>query len=172
VSRAKDGYFQHCILGNWHTLIGWLAESDSAADLAQSEWENPIYRRENCEHIFDVLDLWVERVGFTVDELVQEAQKRRFGYAPIQPPESLSDLQHLQERGFWVDVHHPELGRKLTYPGAPYHFSESPWDIRRRAPLLGEDNETVFLSELGLSNSEFAQLIAQGTVRSATDRAS
>ncbi len=59
------------------------------------------------------------------------------------PEEALFD-PHFVERGFPVEVEHPELERTVTYPGAPYQFEASPWRIRRRAPLLGEDNERVF----------------------------
>ena len=30
----------------------------------------------------------------------------------------------LRARGFFVEVEHPELGHTVTYPGAPYQFSE------------------------------------------------
>ncbi|MDP9238052.1 MAG: CoA transferase [Chloroflexota bacterium] len=60
------------------------------------------------------------------------------------------DDEHARARGFFVEVEHPELGRTITYPGAPYRFSETPWRIERRAPLLGEHTEEV-LAELGAS---------------------
>ena len=44
---------------------------------------------------------------------------------------------------FPVVVEHPELGRSYTYPGAPYRFTTTPWEIRRRAPLLAEDQLLV-----------------------------
>jgi crotonobetainyl-CoA:carnitine CoA-transferase CaiB-like acyl-CoA transferase len=58
------------------------------------------------------------------------------------PDEALAD-PHIVARGFPVDVEHPELGRRFTYPGAPYRFTATPWEIRRRAPLLGEDQQLV-----------------------------
>jgi crotonobetainyl-CoA:carnitine CoA-transferase CaiB-like acyl-CoA transferase len=53
------------------------------------------------------------------------------------PDEALTD-PHVVARGFLVEVDHPELGRSIAYPGAPYRFSHTPWEIRRRPPLLGE----------------------------------
>ena len=52
------------------------------------------------------------------------------------PGEAMAD-PHFVERGFPVDVEHPELGRSFTYPGAPYRFTATPWRATR-APLLGE----------------------------------
>ena len=70
---------------------------------------------------------------------------------------------HFVARGFPVEVEHPELGRTFTYPGAPYKLPASPWRIRRRAPLLGEDNVEVY-GELGLGESELAELRSSGVI--------
>ena len=69
----------------------------------------------------------------------------------------------LQARGFPVDVEHPEIGRSLRYPGAPYRFSATPWAVRRRAPLIGEDNAAVF-AELGLTSAEIEALQRAGDI--------
>jgi benzylsuccinate CoA-transferase BbsE subunit len=52
------------------------------------------------------------------------------------PGEALAD-PHFVARGFPVAIEHPELGRTITYPGAPYRFTATPWHATR-APLLGE----------------------------------
>ena len=52
----------------------------------------------------------------------------------------------------------------LTYPGAPVKMTETPWKIHRRAPLIGEHNEEVYLKELGLSREELALLKANGVI--------
>jgi len=41
----------------------------------------------------------------------------------------------------------------LTYPGAPFKLSATPWQIRSPAPRLGEHNAQVYGERLGL-NSE------------------
>jgi crotonobetainyl-CoA:carnitine CoA-transferase CaiB-like acyl-CoA transferase len=66
--------------------------------------------------------------------------------------------------GYFVEVEHAELGDILTYPGAPYHLSETPWRIRRRAPLIGEDNEEVYGKELGFSKTEILDLKQKGII--------
>jgi crotonobetainyl-CoA:carnitine CoA-transferase CaiB-like acyl-CoA transferase len=50
---------------------------------------------------------------------------------------------HFLARGFAVSIDHPEIGRTITYPGAPYRFTASPWAISRRAPRLGEHNDEI-----------------------------
>jgi crotonobetainyl-CoA:carnitine CoA-transferase CaiB-like acyl-CoA transferase len=60
-------------------------------------------------------------------------------------------------------VSHPELGRSFIYPGAPYQLPASPWQISRRAPLLGEHTAAV-LAEAGIAETEQQQLRAAGVV--------
>ena len=44
-------------------------------------------------------------------------------------PEDLFDDEQLAARGYFVEVEHPELGRKFRYPGAPYLFNGTPWRV-------------------------------------------
>ena len=113
-----------------------------AQDLTAPAWEEVTYRRDQCVHLFDVLDEWAKDYGVT--DLVEGAQLRRLPYAAVLPPETLPQHPQLIARGFFVRVDHDELSKTITYPGAPYVFSRTPWHIRRRPPLVGEHNEEVF----------------------------
>ena len=73
------------------------------------------------------------------------------------PRRSLND-PHLDDRGFWKEVAHPELGRSFVYPGEAAIYNGSPWRISRRAPLIGEHNVEIFCTELGLSRNELSVL--------------
>ncbi|MBT5773602.1 MAG: carnitine dehydratase [Dehalococcoidia bacterium] len=75
-------------------------------------------------------------------------QDRGFQVGIIYSPEEVMEDPHFIDRGFRVEVEHPDLGRSFTYPGAPYLFHDSPWQIQRRAPLLGEHQAEV-LDEIG-----------------------
>ena len=75
------------------------------------------------------------------------AQSRGLTAAPINPPARTLRDPHFVERGFPVEVEHPELGRSFTYPGAPYRFARTGWQIQRRAPRIGEHSDEI-LGEL------------------------
>ena len=90
-------------------------------------------------------------------EFFRQGQERGIHVGVIYSPDEVYEDPHFVARGFQVEVEHPELGRMFGYPGAPYHFGDSPWRISRRAPLLGEDNERVYAS-LGLSAAGLEQL--------------
>ena len=79
------------------------------------------------------------------------------------PDENLSD-RHLIERNFFVPVAHPELGKTFDYSGPPYRFSETPWRISRRAPLIGEHNNEIFCDEIGIEKNNLVRLIQDGVV--------
>jgi crotonobetainyl-CoA:carnitine CoA-transferase CaiB-like acyl-CoA transferase len=72
------------------------------------------------------------------------SQERGLPVGIIYAPEEVIEDPHFVARGFPTEVLHPELDRTFVYPGAPYRFERSPWQIQRRAPLLGEHNEAIF----------------------------
>ncbi len=71
------------------------------------------------------------------------AQRAGLAAGAIFSPEEAYEDPHFKARGFQVDVHHPELGRSIRYPGAPYRLTKGAWRISRRAPRLGEHTEEV-----------------------------
>jgi CoA:oxalate CoA-transferase len=89
-----------------------------------------------------------------------QARGQNFGY--VANPADLLHSEHLRERGFFVDVDHPRAG-KLTYPGAPYKMSDTPWRAGR-APLLGEHNVEVYVERLGFAKAELADLSRAGVI--------
>lgn len=96
-------------------------------------------------------------------EFFQQGQQRGFQVGIIYSPDEFFEDPHAVARGFQVEVDHPEIGRTVKYPGAPYQMRGSPWTISRRAPLAGEDNERVY-GALGLSTAEIASLRADGVI--------
>lgn len=96
-------------------------------------------------------------------EFFREAQTRGLPVGVIYAPEEVLDDPHFVARGFPVEVEHPELGRTVTYPGAPYRFERTPWRIACRAPRLGEHDAEVY-AELGLDAADLAALRARRVV--------
>jgi crotonobetainyl-CoA:carnitine CoA-transferase CaiB-like acyl-CoA transferase len=80
-----------------------------------------------------------------------EAQRRGLPAGILYAPEEVIEDEHFIARGFPVEIHHDDLGRSFTYPGAPFRATESPWQLRTRAPHIGEHNERV-IEVLGLSD--------------------
>jgi crotonobetainyl-CoA:carnitine CoA-transferase CaiB-like acyl-CoA transferase len=74
-------------------------------------------------------------------EYFVSAQRRGITAGVVYSPDDLFDDAHLVARGWPTPVEHPELGRTFTYAGAPYLFHGTPWQIRHRAPTLGEHQD-------------------------------
>jgi crotonobetainyl-CoA:carnitine CoA-transferase CaiB-like acyl-CoA transferase len=65
--------------------------------------------------------------------------------------------------GLWPEVEHSEMGA-VRVDGIPAHLSETDWRIARGAPCLGEHNEGVFGTLLGVSAGEVDRLHAEGVL--------
>lgn len=78
--------------------------------------------------------------------------------------EALSHPQTLA-RGMVVTLEHPQAGTTRGI-GCPIHFSQTPTDTGKAAPLLGQHTRELLL-EYGLSEADIDELIAQGAVAQA-----
>ncbi|MEQ8736169.1 MAG: CoA transferase [Rhodospirillaceae bacterium] len=79
---------------------------------------------------------------------------------------SLEDLiedEHLKATGFWKTIEHPTEGTLRT-PAFPITFSDSPADIRRHQPRLGEHTQEI-LTEAGLDQAAIDAMIASGATK-------
>jgi crotonobetainyl-CoA:carnitine CoA-transferase CaiB-like acyl-CoA transferase len=65
---------------------------------------------------------------------------------------------HLRERGYYVQLDHPEAGL-TTYDGPGFRLSKTPAQFRTAAPCLGEHTHQVCKEILGLSDDEIAELM-------------
>jgi crotonobetainyl-CoA:carnitine CoA-transferase CaiB-like acyl-CoA transferase len=74
----------------------------------------------------------------------------------------LLNSEHLKARGFFVEIAQPVAGTH-KYPGAPLKFTRTPWEIRRPAPTLGQDNAEVF-GKLGMSPARLDELKRKGVI--------
>jgi benzylsuccinate CoA-transferase BbsE subunit len=112
-----------------------------------------------------VEDLWMAFLNtHTKEELFVGCQSRGVVLMPVNTAKDIVEDAGLQMRDYFVQVEHPELGRRLIYPGAPYRLSWTPWRISRRAPLVGEHNFEIFEGELGMTREEIADLSRVGSI--------
>jgi crotonobetainyl-CoA:carnitine CoA-transferase CaiB-like acyl-CoA transferase len=162
---AKDGYVNFRFMAGKFTagirpLAEWMDEEGMAGALKEiKDWEALDMAKITQEE----MDSWEEAFGnffkqHTISELHEGAIKRRFYFSPCYNADQVPTDTQLKARGFWTQVEHPELGTSITYPGAPFNLSLTPWRIHRRAPLIGEHNMEIYEQELGLSRDELVTL--------------
>jgi crotonobetainyl-CoA:carnitine CoA-transferase CaiB-like acyl-CoA transferase len=151
----------------WQPLVRWMAEHDLAGDLEDPLYntvmtENPYSRGDHFAHIAAMIARFVGAISS--EEAYRVGQSLHLPYGPVRSPDENLDDPHWRERGFFVEVEHPELGRTYTYPGLPYLFEGTPGRVRSRAPLLGEHTYDVYVRELGLTPEALRECFEQGAI--------
>ena len=154
----------------FRATLDWLAESGLIGDFHEAPLLELGMQREMIdlsklatdEELQAIFGAGRAAMGFIASKLsayefFSGAQARGFQVGIIYSPEEVLEDPHFQARGWPTEVEHPEHGRSFIYPGQPYKFEKSPWSIRRRAPLLGEDTEEV-LAAAGYTSEEIAGL--------------
>ena len=143
-------------------LAEWMDEHGMAQDLMDDKYRDPAVIQENADHTTEVLANFF--ANMPQDEMWRGGQERDFPWGAIRSMDEIPQDEHLQDRNFFVEVEHPELGRSFTYPGAAAIYNASPWRISRRAPLVGEHNEEILCGELGLDRQELTLLAESGVI--------
>jgi crotonobetainyl-CoA:carnitine CoA-transferase CaiB-like acyl-CoA transferase len=160
VFKCKDGYF----------IVGAVGEEQwekFCSALGKKEWmEDSRYRSnvDRIQHVFELqkdIEQWAEH--HAVQEIIFMLEKHRVPCSPIQNIAELVHDRHLKERKFFVEVEHPVMG-KVTLPGAPYKFSETPLAKPAPSPGLGEHNEFILTKYIGKNEQEIKLLYSEGVL--------
>ncbi len=93
-------------------------------------------------HMLDVVQRFV-RAWTYKDMPWREAQDAGLLWAPLRKPHENALDEHWLARKTFAEVEHPELGRSFRYPTSKWLSSKTSWQVGRRAPLLGEDTDSV-----------------------------
>lgn len=118
-------------------------------------------RKVHEDELEQIVEAWTSgRDPFEVTRLLQAAGVAAF--PPLMNRE-LAEDPHLNQRGFFVEKEHPEVGVR-QHVGIPWRMSETPCEVTRAAPVLGQDNDYVYGELLGLSSAEIADLKAREVI--------
>ncbi len=147
--RCKDGrYFipQMVNIGpdRWSRFVDWLKQLGVGQHLYEDKFFDPDVLRTHLHVVLDVIRGIAATK--TADEMWVEGQRLGFTWVIFNAPEELLSDEQLLYRKFFQTVDHPERGQAYQYAGPPYEWSDAPWHISRRPPLLGEHN--AMLAEL------------------------
>jgi benzylsuccinate CoA-transferase BbsF subunit len=93
-------------------------------------------------------------------EVMEILQKEGVAAAPCADTEDRFSDPHFSERQNIVNIEHPVTGVDFV-PNVVCNLSETPGEIRRPAPMLGEHNEYVFGELLGLSKEKIDRYVKE-----------
>ena len=126
----------------WSRTLEWFADEGMVGveRLQGPEWATVEFlKSDEAKRIFsEVFDPWA--LQRSKAHLYHAGQARKIPIAPVSSPKDIVENKQLQSRGHFVEVPDGIAGHTLHMPGAPYKLSETPWQIQRPAPRLGEHN--------------------------------
>ncbi|MCH7621127.1 MAG: CoA transferase [Chloroflexi bacterium] len=155
VMPAQDGYVELLTLEprQWQGLIEFLGHPEWAREehFSDPATYGPELNRRLREWFSEHPKDWLYRQG----------QAHGVPVAPYYTPAEVFASSQQRERQFFRTVGHPEAG-EVEYPGLPFHFSETPEEMRR-APLLGEHNSEI-LATIGYNQRDLVDLARAGVI--------
>ena len=142
----------------WRALCAAIGHPELAAD---PRFSTAAQRKRNEDELDRIITRWTHsRDRWEITQLLQRAGVAAF---PTMSNQDLADDPHLIERGFIVEVDHPEVGRR-KHTAIPWRRSGTPNPTMPRARLLGEDTDAVLQSVFGYTANELEHLKAEGVL--------
>ena len=120
----------------WRRLVELMGNPEWAHE---EVFQDRLARGRNADALYALMQEWIS--GWKTQELYHEAQGRRIPFAAINQMKDLYANSHLAERGFFVEINQPGIG-KVKLPGAPTRYAGG-WSLRNPAPRLGEHNAEI-----------------------------
>ncbi|RCW38786.1 formyl-CoA transferase [Halopolyspora algeriensis] len=141
----------------WAPIASLIGRPELADD---PEWNTPQARLPKLDKMFHMIEEWT--INHDKWEVLAQLNAHNIPCGPILSTRELIEDSSLADNDMIVSVDHPERGEFKTV-GCPIKLSDSPVEVER-SPLLGEHNEDVYIRRLGLEESEFAELKANGVI--------
>ncbi|HEX9595712.1 MAG TPA: CoA transferase [Anaerolineales bacterium] len=112
-------------------------------------------RKANEEALEHILSAWTTtQEKWEVTHILQAVGVAAF---PSMSGKDLIEDRHLNARGFFTQLAHPEVGVR-THMGMPWLLTQGPNGVRTPAPLLGQHTDQVMHEVLGYAAQEIARL--------------
>jgi crotonobetainyl-CoA:carnitine CoA-transferase CaiB-like acyl-CoA transferase len=160
VYPCQDGYF-HTYGGRlyWPRIVDMMGDPDFLKD---PKWTSHTAQSDAAlKQEFESFFLaWT--MQHTKQEIMQIAQEHRVPCCAVQDISDVASDPHLNERGAFMEISHPIAGN-LKYPGRPFMMYETPFQMHRPAPLLGEHNAEIY-GELGYAGEELGHMAEWGVI--------
>jgi crotonobetainyl-CoA:carnitine CoA-transferase CaiB-like acyl-CoA transferase len=160
VYPVEDGYVEVTASGGtyWNRFV----EMIGAEELRDPKWSQPETARNPAakEEADGVVYPWM--LTHTRAEVWKAARDAHALVAPYLTGMDVFNDETFRGRGLWVEIDHPVLGRQPMF-GRPYVLEKTPWQLRRPAPALGQDTESV-LAWAGLDADAVPTLRSEGVV--------
>jgi benzylsuccinate CoA-transferase BbsF subunit len=141
----------------WRSLVALIGD----AELASPRYATLADRKRNEDELEERLTRWTTTLPPA--EACAKLQAGGVAAFPTMTNQDLAEDAHLNGRGFFVDLPHPEVGKR-HHAGIPWKLSGTPCEVTAPAPCLGQHTHEVLAEVLGYSAAEIAALEAEGAL--------
>ena len=141
----------------WDLLVESMGSPTWAKDSKFTSMES---RVTNQDELDNNINQWTQQ--FTPQEIMKFLQEKGVPCGAVQTPsERVEQDQQLKHRNFIATAPHAEL-EATRVESIPMNMSETPWQMKTSAPLLGEHSADIYLDLLGVPGEELGRLYEEG----------
>jgi len=152
--KAKDGYVVIAVANE--TLMDKLCHVMDKPELhVDPRFETDAKRSENAQELKTIIEQWLG--NYTVKEAVQILLENSIPSSEVLNIAEVCNDPQVAAREMLIEIEHPIAG-KIKIPGNPVKLSETPCEIKKPAPLLGQHNEEVLKELLGYDEAYIKKL--------------
>ena len=137
----------------WRAVSTAIGRPDLGSD---PRYATLVARKRNEDELDRTVSEWT--AGRSPGEVTEILQALGVPAGPVMNVVDLMADPHFSQRGFAVEMDHPEVGRR-TVAGIPARFGAMPELAYFSAPLLGQHNDSVFGDLLAHSEERIQQLM-------------
>jgi crotonobetainyl-CoA:carnitine CoA-transferase CaiB-like acyl-CoA transferase len=160
VFRTKDRWIGLGALnaGQWHMLCEVVGRPDLEEDPRFATNQDRVKNRAQLDELLN--DSFAR---LSADEWLEKLQDVGIPCGPINTIEDVFNHPQAAARNLKIEIEHPTAGM-VCFPGFPYKMSETPAELHRPPPMLGEHTDEVLRGLLGYSDEEMVSLRERGVV--------
>ena len=156
--KGKDKWVAIAVGTNeeWNSLCKVMGNPDLNKD---AKFADQYSRWQNQDKLDKLISDWTK--DFTHYEVMNMLQKAGVAAGASLNVEELINDPHVQERGVYIEQNHPVAGKSIVF--------RSPWTsaltaTNPPAPCLGQHNDYVFKTLLGMSDKKIAKLTEEEAI--------
>jgi benzylsuccinate CoA-transferase BbsF subunit len=148
---------------HWQAFCEGTENPQWTTDPRFSTWS---VRKENEDELEKAIEAWT--ADLTPQEVMTRMQQAGIPAGVVQTSQDLFEDPQVRHRRAYEYLNHSVIGRH-AYNSPAYRLSTTPWEPKKAAPTMGEDNEWVYKEILGLCDDEIADLVIEGIITTDAD---
>ncbi|MBN1366550.1 MAG: CoA transferase [Dehalococcoidales bacterium] len=179
--RTRNGNKSYCGAPHGVYQCKGIDEWCAIAIFTDKEWEsfclvlgNPIWttdekfkdlmgRKQYEDELNNLVEEWT--LKYNSVDVMKTLQEAGIAAGKVRTIPELFNDPSLDGRHYWWNVKHPEMGEITILGGVSYLLSETPYEITKPSPCLGEHTFYVCSKILGMSDEEIIALDQQGVLK-------